>query len=177
MRHDTPARLLDLALRWMPTDRSEWGVAMRAELAQFDDPALRWSFALGCVRTVLFLPRRIESTHTAAPGVHGALLVMPFVVLNAIVANRIEPFFSVIRPGEHTSAQEYLLLAVSLLLLPLGAYQFVRPLLREWGQRKPKFIVWNLAIALVIGAAFVAISLELGSEIYRCDVLGLTNCD
>lgn len=39
----------------------------------------------------------------------GGLCVLPFLAANAIVANKVEPLFSFIRPGPHTSAFEYAL--------------------------------------------------------------------
>jgi hypothetical protein len=51
-----PQKLLDVALRWMPEERREWGLAMQAELAQLRHPAARWQFALSCVRVALFPP-------------------------------------------------------------------------------------------------------------------------
>lgn len=52
----TPERLLVAAVRHMPAERSEWGAAMLAELAQLRHPAARWQFALSCVRVALFPP-------------------------------------------------------------------------------------------------------------------------
>jgi hypothetical protein len=57
-----------------------------------------------------------RSAHVAA--VIGGLSALPFFTANAIVAQRIEPFFSVIRPGPHTSTFELVLLAVVLLCPP-----------------------------------------------------------
>ena len=73
----------------------------------------------------------------------GLALALPFLIANFIVGNRIEPFFSWIRPGLHTSTQEYFLLFAVILLIGVGA----------------------------------AIAVALGSEIYRCDVLRIANCD
>ncbi len=42
----------------MPAERSEWGVAMLAELAQLQHPSIRWQFALSCIRVALFPPRK-----------------------------------------------------------------------------------------------------------------------
>ena len=54
---DIPRLLLTMAVRWMPTERCEWGAAMLAELAQLQNPFTRWWFALGCARVALFPPR------------------------------------------------------------------------------------------------------------------------
>jgi hypothetical protein len=48
-------------------------------------------------------------TITARPAfaaVAGSLFLLPFFAANAIVGNRIEPFFSLIRPGLHTSPRD-----------------------------------------------------------------------
>ena len=63
--------------------------------------------------------------------VAGPLFVLPFFVLNAIVAERVEPFLLLIRPGVYTNPFENVLLLVVLLLLPAGAYIAVRLLLRK----------------------------------------------
>jgi len=55
---DAPRRLLTIAARRMPAERSEWGEAMLAELAQLQNPFTRWRFALGCARVALFPPRK-----------------------------------------------------------------------------------------------------------------------
>ena len=57
-RADGPERLLTAAIRHMPSDRSEWGEAMMAELIHLHEhgQAFRWCFALGCVRAALFPP-------------------------------------------------------------------------------------------------------------------------
>ncbi|MFN0118950.1 MAG: hypothetical protein ACKV2V_00450 [Blastocatellia bacterium] len=53
-----PEWLLAWAVRQMPAERSEWGAAMLAELAQLQHPATRRQFALSCLRVALFPPRR-----------------------------------------------------------------------------------------------------------------------
>jgi hypothetical protein len=55
---DAPELLLTIAVRRMPAERSEWGAAMLAELAQLQHPFTRWRFALGCARVALFSPRK-----------------------------------------------------------------------------------------------------------------------
>jgi hypothetical protein len=53
---ERPERLLTAAVRRMPVERSEWGAAMLAELAQLQHAAARWQFALSCLRVALFPP-------------------------------------------------------------------------------------------------------------------------
>ncbi|MGH9850572.1 MAG: hypothetical protein ACREBD_12095 [Blastocatellia bacterium] len=55
---EIPERLLTSAVRRMPAERSEWGAAMLAELAQLQHPSTRWRFALGCARVALFPPHK-----------------------------------------------------------------------------------------------------------------------
>jgi hypothetical protein len=56
LEDDGPERLLSTAIRFMPAERSEWGDAMMAELIATRGASFRWSFALGCARTVIFPP-------------------------------------------------------------------------------------------------------------------------
>jgi len=107
----------------------------------------------------------------------GFLFAMPFLILNAIVGNKIEPFISLIRPDTHTSPFEYVLLAVVLFLLPTGAFIAVRPMFQKGVEGKRKFYLVNTIIAAILVTGFVALSIGLGSDIYRCDVLHIPNCD
>lgn len=182
---DWPARLLTSAVRRMSVERSEWGAAMLAELTQLQQPYERWRFALGCTRVALCVPRRgrlfqlignsTMKNIASSPGASALVSVLfttPFLFLNTIVANRIDPFFSLLRPGLHTSPQEYVLLPLVLLLLPAGAFIALRPML---GQRK--FYIVNSLLAAVLLIAFAAISYGLGMDIYRCEILQIPGCD
>lgn len=64
--NDLPARILRIATRSLRGDRSEWGAAMTAELAQLHDRNSRWRFALGSTRAILFAPLH---PNAPAPGV------------------------------------------------------------------------------------------------------------
>jgi hypothetical protein len=116
------------------------------------------------------------SAHPWLAALLGALLAVPFVAVNAVVGHRIEPLFSVLRPGRHTSPFEYVVLTVVLVLLPLGAGVALLPLRRAAHGRR-RFPPLNLALAVLLVGAFALITYELGQEVYRCDVLGLPNCD
>jgi len=107
----------------------------------------------------------------------GFLLALPFLLLNTIVGSRMEPFYSLIRPDIHTSPFEYVLLAVVLLLLPLGAFIAARPIFQKGADGKRKFYLVNIILASILVTGFVALSVGLGSDIYRCDVLQIPNCD
>lgn len=107
----------------------------------------------------------------------GGLLVLPFMAANAIVGARVEPFFSLIRPGLHTSAREYGFLAVVLLCLPVGAAIAARPLWQRGPGGFRRVHLANGAIAAVLLVLFVLLTYGLGEETYRCDVLQIPNCD
>ena len=61
-----------------------------------------------CVDPARYLKDAARMNHKAA-AVIGGLFLAPFIATNAIVAHRIEPFFSFIRPGLQTSPFEYVL--------------------------------------------------------------------
>ena len=117
------------------------------------------------------------TTNPKSAALVGFLFALPIVVMNTIVGSRIEPFYSLIRPGLHTSPLEYVLLSVILLLLPVGAFIAVRPMFRKGANGERKFYLLNIIIAAILLAGFIALSVGLGSEIYRCDVLQIPNCD
>lgn len=94
-RRDAPARLLIIAVRRMPAECGDWGVAMLAELDQLQHPAARWQFALGCARVALFPPRKrgllmmkqtTKSFFTTLgwAALIGLLLVLPLVILESL---------------------------------------------------------------------------------------------
>ncbi len=92
---DMPRLLLTVAVRWMPTERGEWGMAMLAELAQLQHPSTRWRFALGCASAALLAPRQggllqaIMNNNTKSVGatlrmsaIIGFLITLPFMLLD-----------------------------------------------------------------------------------------------
>ena len=117
------------------------------------------------------------ATNPRSAALVGLLFLAPFVLLNAIVGNRIEPFFSLIRPGLHTSPFEYILLVIVLLLIPVGSFIAIRPLFQRRAEGKRIFYLVNIILAALLLIAFIMISVGLGSDIYRCDVLQIPNCD
>lgn len=119
----------------------------------------------------------MTTTRPVFEAVTGALFLLPFIAANAIVGNRIEPFFSLIRPGPHTGPREYALLGVVLLLILVGAAVAARPIVRRNANGDRRFYPVNAAVAVLLGMAFVVLSLGLGADIYRCDVLDIPNCD
>ena len=107
----------------------------------------------------------------------GFAFALPFLVLNAIVAERIEPFFSVVRPGDHTGPFECPLLLIVLSLLPVGAAVALSPMWRGGGDGPRVYSPANILVAALLIIGFLVLAIALGSEIYRCDVLQIPNCD
>jgi hypothetical protein len=115
--------------------------------------------------------------HSGTAALVGALCLLPFLTTNAIVANRIEPMFSFIRPGPHTSSFEYVLLCVLIGLIAVGAFIAGRPIIDGVAPATRRVLLLNGGVSALLLLAFVTLSIALGSEIYRCDVLGIPNCD
>jgi hypothetical protein len=97
--------------------------------------------------------------------------------MNAIVGNRIEPFFSFIRPGIHTGPFEYPLLFIVLFLIPIGAFIAARPIFQKGADINRKLYLVNAILAALLLIVFLVVFIALGSEIYRCDILQIPNCD
>jgi hypothetical protein len=109
--------------------------------------------------------------------VTGSLFILPLMAANAIVGHKIEPFFSLVRPGTHTSTREYVLLVILLALLPAGAWLATRPMLRSGVARSSRIDSINAVVAAILLLVFVAVSIGLAADVYRCNVLDIPNCD
>lgn len=106
----------------------------------------------------------------------GLAFALPFLALNAVVAERIEPLFSVVRPGDHTGPLEYPLLLI-VLLLPVGAAVALSPMVREDLDGPRAHPLANILVAALLITGFLVVTIAFGTEIYRCDVLHIPNCD
>ncbi len=102
-------------------------------------------------------------------------MVVPFLVLNAMVARPVEPVVSLLRPGGHSGLLEYAVLATVLLLLPAGAAIAVRTSERGVIHRWPPLV--NAAVAALLVGGFLLITFGLLEDVYRCEVLAIANCD
>jgi hypothetical protein len=117
------------------------------------------------------------STNPKSAALIGFLFALPFLILNTIVGSRIEPFYSLMRPDTHTGPFEYVLLAFVLLLIPIGGFIAATPMLRTGVNGEQKFYLLNTILAAILIAGGIAVFVGLGSEIYRCDILQIPNCD
>lgn len=139
-----------------------------------------WAFfetATGIIKENLaYNNMKLIITNPKSASFIGFLFTLPFAGLNVIVAKRVEPLFSLIRPGLHTSPFEYVLLFIVLLLLPIGAFIALGPMLRVVDGKR-RFYPVNGVTAAVLLIVFAVLSIGLGSDIYRCDILQIPNCD
>ncbi len=108
-------------------------------------------------------------------------LLLPFVLLNVIAINQIEPLYSLFKIGTPGGVAAnpvgYLALIVSLLLLPVGAVIAIRPMLHQAAGEVRCLYVLNGVLAAVMLMLFVFITGAFATEIYACDVLRIPNCD
>jgi ethanolamine transporter EutH len=114
------------------------------------------------------------NAHRAA--VTGLLFILPFFILNVIVALRFDPFYSLLGavPAIRNST---LLPLILLLLLPIGAYVAARPMLQKDESGKRKMLILNSIVAVTLIALFIPVFFGLGQDMYRCDILHIPNCD
>lgn len=123
--------------------------------------------ALGERLRVYFAPQQ-----PLTASLSGFLFAAPFLLANASIATRWEPLNSVLRGAGLNNIDGwgpgFFFLAGLLLLLPLGAYVSLQPVLRL---RRISRKYWhNVAIAVVLIVGFVSISGALGAELYQCQV-------
>lgn len=107
----------------------------------------------------------------------GLALLLPFLILNYIVANGVEPFFSWIRPGLHTGNLEYIVLFITIFLIPVGIYIAMHPMLQKVEKGEQKYFLLNVLVAIALSMIFIMLVSTLGAEIYYCDILHIPNCD
>lgn len=116
------------------------------------------------------------TTHPRLAAFVGFLFASPFVIMNFIVALRLEPFYSYL--GSFPAIRNAMFLPLLLLLLfPIGAYIASRPMLHKDATGRRKLFVINAIVAILLLVSFVVLFTALGEEMYRCEVLKIPNCD
>ena len=123
----------------------------------------------------MYLPYSESDTSMRELGRYGQILllsVLPFLVLNTIVSQQIQPMLGWIRPTGHTSLNELVLLGVSLLWAAYGAVRIIQPMRRASPWSIVRMIGGLGLLALVLVVTYV-----IGTEIYRCDIVRMPNCD
>jgi hypothetical protein len=120
--------------------------------------------------------RKLASLSPTMSALLGAALAMPFLLLNAAVANQVQPVLALLRPDTHTSLRELVVLAVVWLMIGGGALIAARPMLLGDADGRRRFYLLNGIMAALLLLVFVALS-GLWVEVYRCEVLQIQNCD
>jgi hypothetical protein len=180
----------------MPAERSDWGAAMLAELAQLRNPSARWWFALGCARVALFPPSRGGSIQTfrnhsmknitnnpRAAALIGFILAMPLTLLLWILLYEVEPFQGYLKhwfteaDGIRMNSLARIVLIGSVLLLPAALIINLAPIVRN--VRAGHSVMTNpinLLLAVVLFAFITTIVGVFVIDQYPCWI-GVPNCD
>lgn len=107
----------------------------------------------------------------------GFVFTFPFLILNKIANSQMEPYYSLIKTnGLMVNPFAYFLIAISLLLLPIGAVISILPIFQKTNERNKVYFI-NIILALSMLIFFVTISFGFISEIYKCEMLRVPNCD
>lgn len=84
---DLPAKVVAIAISWMPIQRREWGLAMAGELAHVEGSAARWRFAFGCLRVAMTPQRPQRDAASAWVAVAGGMVLLaPLVIAPSVSA-------------------------------------------------------------------------------------------
>lgn len=102
----------------------------------------------------------------------GLGLLTPFIIINSIVANKLQPFYSLLTPFSESEGLKIFLLIISLTLILVGSMVSAVPLIRN-----KKIYFPNLIISILLFLIFASLTLLLGEELVRCEVLQIPNCD
>lgn len=109
------------------------------------------------------------------------LFTLPFMVLNTIAGNQIEPFYTIFKVNTGGGFWDHpighISLIIALLLFPLGAIIAIRPMLQKTENDRQKLYLVNIILAAIMFGFFFLISGALLEEIYGCNVLQIPNCD
>lgn len=112
----------------------------------------------------------------------GLLFFAPFFVLNLLVGQdnaAIDTFFRSVfsLPGIRTNPLGHLVFAVCVLLIPIGSVIALRPVFQRRAGGTRRVYVLNLLLGGLTLLFFIVLAGALISEVYRCDVLLIPNCD
>lgn len=102
----------------------------------------------------------------------GAMLALPFLFANVLVALQSQLFLTLLRPLGETTNYEHLLVLILIALVGVGGFVCLLPLVKE----RRLYIV-----NMIVGVAFISFAFfggyGLGYDFYKCDILKIPNCD
>ncbi len=165
------AKLLRL---YPPAHRERFSESMRQtfeDLRRHEEPGQKLYMKAFADTAAHIAAEHCRSTPAVAALV-GMVFLGPFFLLNLIVVFRLEPYITWLRPDTHSNPLEWTIIAIVLLLMPAGAYVSMRPTFALH-----RIFWFNVLVAVFLLGVWVTLSYAIGEEIYRCEVLGIPNCD
>lgn len=100
------------------------------------------------------------------------ICVLPFIILNTLVAMPVPAFVAWLRPDGHTSALEWFLLWGSIGAIFVGGLVVLSAV---WQQRR--FVFLNILLGVVLFSVGTALASVLGAEMVVCEWQHVPNCD
>ncbi|MBM4412094.1 MAG: hypothetical protein FJ040_01400 [Chloroflexi bacterium] len=100
------------------------------------------------------------------------LSILPFLVLNTIVSQQIQPMLGWMRPTGHTSLGELVVLGLSLMWAAYGAVRIILPM-----RRASPWSIVRMIGGLGLLTLVLMVTYGIGNDIYRCDIIHVPNCD
>jgi hypothetical protein len=176
---DGPGLLLTIAVRRMPAERSDWGAAMLAELAQLQHPSTRWQFALGCTRVALFPPRK--GGYLQAMMNHKTKNILTALGTSALLGLLFMLPFAFLEYRYNTAnlrlSRDYIFLFGLLWFLPTAFFTTIAPLARAVRAGNnvlahPISLLFRVALLILLAMFWVG----LINDQMPC-FLGVPNCD
>ena len=112
----------------------------------------------------------------------GFILLLPLFILNVMAGLDIEAFDIFFRSIFSIDMYRInplgsFVITVAILLLPVGLIFTLWPMLRKGADGKRRLYIVNLILAAFIFVFLVIFVGGMTSEVYRCDVLRIPNCD
>lgn len=110
------------------------------------------------------------------------LLFLPFFLLNLMVSQDIEPIDSFFRSvisldGLRTNPLGHLVFLVCIMLIPVGSIIALRHAIQSGTDGKRQVHAVNLILGAITMLFFVMVAGALITEVYRCDMMLIPNCD
>lgn len=103
-------------------------------------------------------------------------LVLPFFILNFIVALRIEPLYSALGSLGVLTGSPWLP-SMLLMLFPMAVFVAIRPMLHRRTCGSNAVYPVNIVLGAILLAATIFLWNGLGQDIIACDILRIPNCD
>lgn len=107
-----------------------------------------------------------------------AILIVPFLIVNAISNTGYEPYYEQWHIGDPGDifGLGFVLLTVTLALFLIGAYIAVQPAIHRHPAEKLRRYTVNIMLASFLVFGFVLISGALAQDVYRCDIASTKSC-